>query len=326
MYLSDVLRQYAKRRFPLAKSDEEDPPKQRANRGTVREFLAEKIASCEVLVFDVYRLDLIPNFERYRLVAHLQDKDINKCYAGLGFAFGVDYCLDQEGLHAVLDRYAAPRSIRPVIPLGYTVPAVVGPPQSPAISVHNEAPAEDDDEIDEDRVSREKALFKAQCLVKIQRARLDAKHRYLSGPGRGSLVERQKKIENLRVATSVNAKSYKYQSQYFYLEGKFNVDGNPAVWLDTERDVQAVEDKKLQQKIETQQRNENWQRDLERMYESGPHNGKSHKDLCEALAKDIKEKQPPSKMGEKEISSGLIRRVTRDPGERKPGGRRLKRL
>lgn len=292
----------------------------------MREFLAEKIASCEVLVFDVYRLDLIPNFERHRLIAHLQDKDINKCYAGLGFAFGVDYCLDQEGLHAVLDRYAAPRLVRPVIPLGYTVPAVVGPPQSPAISVHNEAPAEDDDEIDEDRVSREKALFKAQCLVKIQRARLDAKHRYLSGPGRGSLVERQKKIENLRVATSVNAKSYKYQSQYFYLEGKFNVNGDPAVWLDAERDGQVTEDKNLLRKIKTQQRNEGWQSELKRMYESGPHKGKSHKDLCEALAKDLKEKRRPSDLRKKETSSERIRRVTLDPGEREPGGRRLKRL
>ena len=293
----------------------------------MREFLAEKIDTCEVLVFDVYRLDLIPNFERYRLVSHLQDKDLDKCYAGLEFAFGIDYCLDEEGLRAVLDRYALPRLVvRPVISLGCTVPAVVGPPQSPAISVHNKALAEDDDEMDEDRVLREKALFRTECQVRLERCRLNAKHQYFVSPGRGNLASWQKKIENLRVATSVNAKRYKDRSQYFYLEGKFNVDGDPAVWLDAERDVQAVEDKRLRQKIETQQRYEGWRRELERMYESGPHKGKSHKDLCEALAKDLKEKRRPSELGKKEISSERIRRVTSDPGEREPGGRRLKRL
>ena len=277
-------------------------------------------------MFDVYRLDLIPNFERYRLCSLLQDQDINACYAGLGFANGIDYCLDEEGLQSVLDKCVAPRLVRPVIPFGSIVPAVAGPPQSPAITVHNKAPADDDDEMDQDRVLREKALFRAQCLVKLQRCRLDAKHKYFVGPGRGSLVSWQKQIENLRVATSVNAKRYKDGSQYFYLEGKFNVNGDPAVWLDSEREAPAVGGKRHQRAIATEQRNKNWQHQLERMYESGLHKGKSHKDLCEALAKDLNQKQPPSNVGKREISSGRIRRCTLDPGQRKPGGRKVKAL
>ena len=277
-------------------------------------------------MFDVYRLDLIPNFERYRLFSLLQDQDINACYAGLGFANGIDYCLDEEGLQAALDRCGAPRLVRPVIPFGSIVPAVAGPPQSPAITVHNKAPADDDDETDEDRVLREKELFRTQFLVKLLRFRLDAKHKYLFGPGRGGPVSWQKQIENLRVATSVNAKRYKDGSQYFYLEGKFNVDGDPAVWLDSEREAQAVGGKRHQRVVATEQRNKDWQYQLERMYESGLHKGKSHKDLCEALAKDLNQKQPPSNVGKREISSGRIRRCTLDPGQRKPGGRKVRAL
>lgn len=388
VYLSNVLRQYAGDKLPyssLAVPSGKIGPK--ILLGSIREFLYEKIASSDVVLFDVHSLELIPLWERDVVLQHLGAKNQSECFEGIGFSSGRDYCIDAEKLDAVLSPI---RSIPPlssqIIIRGETLPATDVPPTTPALSVVEEAEIESSwtapkplsaEYLLNRRASgryqalrdyvprifpraidknKHKNSAKNDCSVSFVTAKQGAEHKDGMGleklfpqwgeiagkrddltrstalpmfvdliPRRSiarSVVElktkKDKKHESAFATEPKTTASYIDSEGHLYLKGKFNIKGDPALWLDW------VSAEKVTKISLLDQRKAVWQARLQQMYESGETQGWTHKALCIELAKRLKDELPPSELSRKSPSAGLIMRVTRDPGHRGPGGRRPK--
>lgn len=330
VYLSDVLQQYAGKGNLLRLDNDDSEPEAIFGR-----FLARLIKSGTVLLFDVHTLKLAENNEVADITEYLQhySADVNHPL-NVGISYGLDFCVDADRLSVEVKRTGKLPRLECRSVLARLKPTSKKFPVTPAVSV--------DTSLDPDSWSlgckvavpptfiefqlskgrHEDAMTRANLSVTTGRKILRRK-----GKPETPTTSQPRDCSEYRGAKKQEYFPYDGWDDWYYLIGKFNFSGHPALFLENVEvfDPQkTVGPRKHPAGSKLAKRAEELQQQLDALYLSGPHKEKSHRTLCEILAEQRKIQSPLSRNGKgvKSISADTIRRETTDPGKRKRGGSR----
>ena len=320
IYLSDVIKQYGSYRLPATGISGGGPGDGEIQaQASFGSFLAEKIASATIPLFDVHSLELIFDSDLDEVLHYLRSTSDQGTTSGIGFEVGRDYCIDAESLNAEINSIESlPRiNWQTVEEKSAVLPDNVMP-NTPLVSLY--VPPPDGWGGDTER----RPLTQEFLRYQREKGRFEATTKYMY-PRWGGLRAKTLLGPTLPpFSPGANAARNGHEhSDRTYLVGKFNKRGDRALWLDWVVPGQtggAIGSGGKEPNTGIATRNEKWQERLLAMFTSGPHKGKSHKALCEELARQLYLEKLPS--DETEFKPELIRRATRDPGKRKPGGKR----
>ena len=329
VYLSDVLQQYAGKGNLLRLDNDDSEPEAIFGR-----FLAGLIKSGTVLLFDVHTLKLAEKDEVADITEYLQHYSADtKHPLNVGIAYGLDFCVDADRLSDEVKRTGRlPRLERRSV-LTRSKSTSKRFPVTPAVSV--------DTAVDPDLWPRDCKVAVPPTFIEFQLS----KGRHEDAMTRANLLVTGRKILRRRVKPEIpttsqsrdcseyrGAKRQEYfpydgWDDWYYLIGKFNFSGQPALFLE---DVEVFDPQKTvgprkhPAGSKLAKRAEELQQELDALYSSGPHKEKSHRTLCEILAEQRKIQNPLPRNGKgvKSISADTIRRETADPGKRNRGGSR----
>lgn len=318
VYLSDVVQQYGSIRLPCSNraSGTLEDVSETQRRVAYRAFLAEKISSAQVPLFDVHSLELIVGSELEEILHDLRSSDGIKTGLEIGFEVGRDYCVDAERLNAEMKSVTSlPKfKCRPVGEHLSNHPTNISP-NTPRLAFYKP-------EIPSGWEEQKRPVTLEFLRFRLETGRHKALAAYKPAPKTGPRSRSSPKPK-LPVAATATCDWGCDVTDKIYLVGKFNRKGEPALlleWVVTELDGDANTSTKKLTSEANAVRNAQWQEQLLAMFASGPDKGKSHKALCEVLARLLNDNKVPS--DKTVIKSEQIRRVTRDPGKRKPGGKR----
>jgi hypothetical protein len=319
IYLSDVIRQYGSHRIPATSifggSPDDGEIQAQVSFGS---FLAEKIASARIPLFDVHSLKLVFHSDLDEVLHYLRSTSDQEGTSSLGFELGRDYCIDAERLSAEINSIESLPCInwqkvedKSVALPEHFIPKT--PPVSSFLQLPNRFNGWDGEDPEKEPLSQE------FLRCRLGEGRFEAitkyKYPYWAGPRAKWVGPSLPPFSPGAIAALYN----RDDSERIYLFGKFNKRGDPALWLDWVV-PEPPDSPNTKKKGRTAERNATWQLRLDEMFKSGPHKGKSHTSLCKELAKILEFEKPLS--SNVKFDSVRIRSVTRDPGHRPKGRQR----
>lgn len=300
IYLSDVLRDYGAYMVPT----EGNGQGTQTSHGDLDEastdfgrFLAAKIESTDILLFDVHTLTLISGQEMGEVLKYLRNRRSIEP-TDIGIESGRDYCLEAE------------RTIQAITEIN--APAPAHQLRNRKKAARNETSAKLTPNSGAARTAFEEEWVNDRELISVEamqlklgvaRAIVEREKKYPSMLGARAAA--RKPVVEVPAGATVLKRSTDW-SDYVHTANKFNSSGLPALSLgaaaaDTSGSMQGLDEKHTE-----------WQELLKSMYREDPE--QSHTALCKKLAMRL------NKDSTKKVSMSTIRRNTRDPGKRKAGG------
>lgn len=311
IYLSDALRLYGGKAYCISVESQCNTHDARCSAPhffSFGLFLANCINTRAVLLFDVHSLNVPCLRETVEVITCLRGMRDGGDVPGLGVESGRDYCLDYERL---ADAIKSTKSKALSSEVASTISSTKGLPASPEYTHY----------IDPAWAEWNDGSPKPVSLEFVHKKLVDARH-IASVEGHYLNTERIKlprwstSPQLLNPAMKPIDPSQCCIGDTVYLVGKMNRQGKPALFIQPLFSP-GKSPRSLRTQL-TEQRNHQWQTRLNEMYKSEPYKGMSHDALCRELAKKINRDAAPSQT--KTISPERIRRVTKDPGKRLPGG------
>ncbi len=305
IYLSEVLQDYGNCEVPIECAGEITPSIRNHSDSPSTKFecfLANKIECADIILFDVHSLDVIRGGELREILQYLRNRR-GSMPTDIGIENGRDYYLDRErAMQAISETNAfgsKTNSYKGKASQKNAYVAVVSSAYGPLRS--------QDWDIDRVHISND------EVMLRIANARVRAKG--LIVPTGLAL---RKLAASLERPLPAGAKELSKQPnefyEFFYMSGKFNRMGLPALSLG------AAITKENNGAIRANERHVIWQSRLNDLYLANKN--KSHTALCEELAELLYDER--RLRDSKKVSSSTIRRSTTDPGKRKPGGSKPK--
>lgn len=303
IFLSDVLHHYGSCDMPPtggANAETLASTKSDPRHSTFGGMLADRIEKKDILIFDVYTLALIAGLELEEVLHFLRGFGSRNA-STIAIDKGRDYYMDGERTIGWISTTNISSSAGKKEASRKTVKSSVA-----------KLYAEVQNGVLEDDWGRERArISDANILLKLAQGRVIAE-RERAREVSGVAARLSRNVVRPALAVGATAPSTnEFDHSHFYVVGKFNRDGLPALWLDP-KDPQSFRGKDKQIRI-----NPKWQSRLDEMHLKDKE--KPHSALCLELSKSlVGERGQQSRV----VTAATIRKQTRDPGKRRAGGSR----
>lgn len=308
IFLSDVLQDYGASKVPMAGAGEDSQMPHgvsQQNFCDFGDFLAAKLESSEILLFDVHTLALISGLEMGEVVQYLRNRGSLEP-ADIGIANGRDYYLDGERAMQAISLSNVPTATPPT-----GIKKI--PKLNADLLVAKRASGAIKGELVDDWGAEREQISVEFMQSKLAEARAAAKRQQKS-PSILAARAARKPTRLLPAGAMAMLKKPNDYYDYFYSESKFNRSGLPAL---------SLEDAMPKLPVSAQwliDRTAEWQRLLNDMHLADGE--KSHTQLCDELAYRLYAKRGLRET--KVVTSSTIRRLTKPPGNTKPGGSKPK--
>ena len=317
IYLTTALRRHSFRRYYLNRILLNASENKGRGAVSFALFLACLIQDKQVLLFDVNNLTVVNSEETAEVVEALKFDENSLFPEKIGIAFGRDYCLDRSRLSEAL------KESKHIDYAKDGFPTAKGSSMPPNVSIFSGQKV--------DFWGRKKDIRSLEFLdLKRAEGRYKATLPPSKSPGRialASIAQSNLKPSGLLPPAEDCPHRFDPDGEEILLIGKINRQGEPALFLGNEKEIDegntplhAVPLEKTE-KESAYKKYAKWQARINQIAEESGHRGKTHVQLCNTLAEEIKTSF--SKDG-KDVTSETIRRYTKAPGNRKPGGKRYK--
>jgi hypothetical protein len=267
IFLSDVLQDYGASKVPKAGAWEDSQTPHGVSQQNFFDFgnfLAAKLESSEILLFDVHTLKLIPDLEMQEVLHYLRSRGSSEP-ADIGIENGRDYCLDGEKTMQAISQCNVTKPTR------QARSKKISKPNANDSIVNLESGATKGTTLDDWGADRE--LISVEFMqLRLTEARAAVKRQQKSSSILAARAAARKSARQMPVGATALSKKPNDYFDHFYSASRFNRSGLPALSLDAATPKAPGGGQGLTE------RNAEWQRRLKDMYLADKE--KSHVELC----------------------------------------------